>query len=191
MSTAFQTDFAQSDAFQILGGVGGAPVTVPNVIGQTQEDGTTAVEAEGLVIAVVTAVSSQPAGTIIAQSPPGGTLVLPGSTVTLTVSSGPADDVTGGWGTWRDYSHLRKKRKPVEETPEAAPEAVPEAPKEVAPVVAKESRAAILAKKRSERVLAELKAIYAEQDALAFQIAFAKARMELEDDDMLLLLAMM
>jgi hypothetical protein len=191
MSTAFQTDGFQSDAWQILAGTGEAPVTVPNVVGQTQEDGTTTVEAEGLVIAVVTAVSSQPAGTIIAQSPPGGTLVLPGSTVTLTVSSGPADDVTGGWGTWRDYSHLRKKRKPVEEVQEA-PETVPEAPaQEAAPVVAQESRATILAKKRSEQVLAELKAIYAEQDALAFQIAFARARMEIEDDDMLLLLAMM
>jgi hypothetical protein len=190
VSTAFQTDAFQSDAFQIMAGTGEAPVTVPNVVGQTQEDGTTAVEAEGLVIAVVTAVSSQPAGTIIAQSPPGGTLALPGSTVTLTVSSGPADDVTGGWGTWQDYSHLRKKRKAVEQVQEA-PETVPEAPPQEAAPVAQESRATILAKKRSEQVLAELKAIYAEQDALAFQIAFAKARMELEDDDMLLLLALM
>jgi len=187
--SAFQTDAFQSDAFQILAGTGAAPVTVPDVVGQTQENGTTAVEAEGLVIAVVTAVSSLPVGTIIAQSPPGGTLVLPGTTVTITVSSGPADDATGGWGTWRDYAHLRKKRKQTEEVTEAVEAKEPI--QDPQPVSAQESRAVLKAKQRSERVLAELKAIYAEQDALAFQIAFAKARMELEDEDMLLLLALM
>jgi len=96
VSTAFQSDFAQSDAFQILAGTGGATVTVPDVVGQTQGDGTTAVEAEGLVVAIVTAASNQPIGTIISQSPVGGTLVLVGSTVTLTVSSGDAGRAHAG-----------------------------------------------------------------------------------------------
>lgn len=88
MSTAFQPTGFQSDAFQILAGSGETPVEVPNVVGQTQADGTSAIEAVGLVVVVETRPSNQPAGTIVEQQPAGGTFVLPGSTVTIYVSAG-------------------------------------------------------------------------------------------------------
>lgn len=71
------------------GGQAAVLVTVPDVVGETQAAGTSTIEAEGLVVAVETAYSSTvPAGTIISQSPVGGSSVAPGSTVTITVSLG-------------------------------------------------------------------------------------------------------
>lgn len=88
MSTAFQSNAFQSDAWQIAAGTGEAPVTVPDVVGQTQAEGTGNLEADGFVVVVKTEQSNQPAGTIISQEPVGGSLALPGSTVTITVSLG-------------------------------------------------------------------------------------------------------
>lgn len=88
MSTAFQSDAFQSTAFQILAGTGETPVEVPDVLGLLQAAGVSAIEAAGLLATVETRPSNEPAGTIIEQIPVGGTLVLPGSTVGLYVSSG-------------------------------------------------------------------------------------------------------
>lgn len=88
MSTAFQTDAFQSNAWQIAAGTGEAPVSVPDVVGQTQAQGTTNLQAAGFVVVVQTAPSNQPAGIITAQDPVGGSLALPGATVTITVSLG-------------------------------------------------------------------------------------------------------
>lgn len=66
-----------------------APVTVPDVVGETQAAGTATLEGDGFVVAVETAYSSSvPAGTIISQVPAGGSLAAEGSTVTITVSLG-------------------------------------------------------------------------------------------------------
>src|SRR5690606_41408859 len=50
-----------------------APVTVPDVVGQTQAEATAALQAAGFVVAVVTAASSTvPIGAVISQAPTGG-----------------------------------------------------------------------------------------------------------------------
>lgn len=85
-----------------------APVTVPDVVGQSQASGTAEIEAEGLVVAVQTAHSSTvPAGDIISQSPAAGSEVSAGSTVTITVSLGEAPKTGAG-------RKRRKRRQYVE-----------------------------------------------------------------------------
>lgn len=79
-------------------------VTVPDVVGQTQASGTTTLQGLSFVVAVATAYSSTvPAGTIISQSPTGGTDWPQGGTVTITVSLG--DQSQSGAG------RPRKKRR--------------------------------------------------------------------------------
>ncbi len=65
-------------------------VTVPGVIGFTQSAATSALSKAGLDVSVVTASSDQPSGTVTNQDPPEGSQVKKGTTVTITVSSGPA-----------------------------------------------------------------------------------------------------
>ena len=67
---------------------GQAPVAVPNVVGQPQDQAETALQAKGFHVSVKSdSTSSLPAGQVISQSPSGGT-APPGSTVTITVSGG-------------------------------------------------------------------------------------------------------
>ena len=64
-------------------------VEVPDVVGQSQANGTAELEGVGFVVAVATAYSSTvPAGDIISQSPIAGTDYPAGGTVTITVSLG-------------------------------------------------------------------------------------------------------
>ena len=65
-------------------------VAVPNVVGLTQAAATTAITGAGLTVGTVTTASSTtvPAGSVISQSPVGGTQVNTGSAVALVVSSG-------------------------------------------------------------------------------------------------------
>jgi hypothetical protein len=72
------------------------PVQVPDVVGQTQADGTNALEADGFVVAVATAYSSVvAAGLIISQDPVAGSTPGTGATVTITVSLGPEPSQEG------------------------------------------------------------------------------------------------
>ena len=67
---------------------GAAPVQVPNVVGQQENQAQSTLQAQGFQVSVKTdANSTQPSGTVISQNPNGGT-APPGSTVTLTVSGG-------------------------------------------------------------------------------------------------------
>jgi hypothetical protein len=62
----------------------------PNVVGSTQTVGTAAITAAGLTVGTVSSVNNAAAaGTIISQSPTGGTTVAPGTPMALTVSRGP------------------------------------------------------------------------------------------------------
>ena len=74
---------------------GPAGATVPNVVGKTQAAATSAITGADLVLGTVTTESSNtvPSGTVISQSPAGGTAVASGSAVNLIVSSGPATAV--------------------------------------------------------------------------------------------------
>jgi eukaryotic-like serine/threonine-protein kinase len=67
---------------------GQAPVAVPNVVGQPQDQAESTLQAKGFHVSVKSdSTSSLPAGQVISQSPSGGT-APPGSTVTITVSGG-------------------------------------------------------------------------------------------------------
>lgn len=100
-----------------------ALVEVPDVVGQTEANGTTALEAEGFVVAVETAYSDSVAvGLVISQDPVGGSFASSGATVTITVSLGPepqVEETQGAGGLWLDweriYSERRRKRKELED----------------------------------------------------------------------------
>ncbi len=66
-------------------------VTVPNVIGTTVAQATADLQAAGLSVTSISGFSnSLPVGEVFSQSPAGGSLVVPGSAVTLDISSGTA-----------------------------------------------------------------------------------------------------
>lgn len=69
---------------------GAVIVTVPDVVGQSQAVATTAIEAEGLGVAIVEAYDAAvPAGDVVDQDPAAGASAAQGSVVTLTISLGP------------------------------------------------------------------------------------------------------
>jgi serine/threonine-protein kinase len=74
-------------------------VKVPNVISQDRGTAEVLLEKEGLEVALEPRPSAQPRDTVLEQDPIPGEVVKEGSTVTLTVSSGPAivqvPDVSG------------------------------------------------------------------------------------------------
>jgi beta-lactam-binding protein with PASTA domain len=62
---------------------------VPNVVGLSQDDASSVIEADGFKVTTVKATSSSvPAGDVISQSPAAGIAAPAGSTVTITVSTG-------------------------------------------------------------------------------------------------------
>ncbi len=63
---------------------------VPNVVGQSQSQATSALQSAGFAVVVDQIPSSTvPAGTVSGQSPAAGVLAQPGTTVTIVVSTGP------------------------------------------------------------------------------------------------------
>ena len=68
---------------------GPSQVAVPPVVGLTSEAARQQLSARGLEISVTEEASDRPVGEVTAQSPDAGTRVDPGSTVEVTVSSGP------------------------------------------------------------------------------------------------------
>jgi eukaryotic-like serine/threonine-protein kinase len=67
---------------------GAAQVAVPNVVGQQETAAQSELQAKGFQVSAKSdPTSTQPSGTVISQSPSGGT-APPGSTVTITVSGG-------------------------------------------------------------------------------------------------------
>ena len=74
---------------------GPSQVKVPPVVGLTSEAARQQLSARGLELSATEEESDRPDGEVIAQSPDAGTGVDPGSTVEVTVSSGPGEtDVT-------------------------------------------------------------------------------------------------
>lgn len=102
------------------------PVAVPDVDdpGTAQADAVLAIEGAGLVANVVTAYSSViPVGEVISQDPAAGTLVSPGSTVTITVSLGDAPQPSGGsfpvgGGGGRIWYQGKRRKRLLIEQPE-------------------------------------------------------------------------
>jgi serine/threonine-protein kinase len=69
---------------------GAKTVAVPDVLQQTQDSATAELQAQGFGVQVVEAPSdTTPSGLVSAQSPDPGTQAERGSTVTITVSTGP------------------------------------------------------------------------------------------------------
>jgi serine/threonine-protein kinase len=66
-----------------------APIDVPNVVGQEQTAAQTTLTTAGFQIAVSPVPSNQPAGTVVATDPAGGTRAPKGSTINMQVSTGP------------------------------------------------------------------------------------------------------
>jgi eukaryotic-like serine/threonine-protein kinase len=69
---------------------GPKPVTVPSVIGVPYEQAATQLQAAGFAVSRVDVASEQAAGIVVDQDPNGGSTASKGSTVTLSVSKGPA-----------------------------------------------------------------------------------------------------
>ena len=101
MSTTFPTaDQWNIAAVEITAGVAPASVTVPNVVGMTQANASTAITGVGLAVGgITTAFSSTVAsGAVISQTPTGGASASVGSAVALSVSLGPAPTPPPGAG---------------------------------------------------------------------------------------------
>jgi serine/threonine-protein kinase len=68
---------------------GPAQVAVPGVVGMQSGEAQAALRGAGLVPVVAQVSAGEPRGTVVAQTPPPGAQVRPGSTVTISVSNGP------------------------------------------------------------------------------------------------------
>ena len=73
---------------------GNAAVSVPNVVGQTQQQAVSALQQAGLKATTAQVPSSQANGTVVAQNPVPGQKVSQGSSVRVNVSKGPATSPT-------------------------------------------------------------------------------------------------
>ena len=60
------------------------------MVGTTQADAEQTLGAAGFAVVVVDEASLTPAGEVVSQSPTGGVIAQSGSTVKITVSTGPA-----------------------------------------------------------------------------------------------------
>jgi serine/threonine-protein kinase len=70
-------------------------VTVPSVTGQTQNDATSTLRDQGFAVQTTPqTTTSATAGTVITQSPTGGSTAAPGATVTLTIAQAPTAPTT-------------------------------------------------------------------------------------------------
>jgi eukaryotic-like serine/threonine-protein kinase len=73
----------------LFASTGAAPVAVPDVEGKPENVAQTTLQNDGFQVAVQTdTTSTEPSGTVVNQSPVGGTKVAPGSKVTIFVSGG-------------------------------------------------------------------------------------------------------
>jgi serine/threonine-protein kinase len=80
----------QGTAVDLVVSAGQATASVPDVRGASQADATTKLSNAGFKVDVGQVFSSQSAGTVISQGPAAGSTVPAGSTVTISVSKGPA-----------------------------------------------------------------------------------------------------
>ena len=91
------THLSGGSSVTIVVSTGPPPVTVPNVVGQTQATATSAIVAAGLTVGTITtAVSgSTPPGSVISQSVAAGTQVAPGTAINLVIALATVPNVVG------------------------------------------------------------------------------------------------
>ena len=83
------TEATEGSTVRINVSKGTGLVEVPEFVGQTEDDAREQLTNLGLGANVVEVPSSEPAGTVVAQNPAGGSTAREGSTVRLNVSAGP------------------------------------------------------------------------------------------------------
>ncbi|HZU74116.1 MAG TPA: Stk1 family PASTA domain-containing Ser/Thr kinase [Acidimicrobiales bacterium] len=93
------TSLSKGGTVTIFVNKGVSNVGVPNVVGQNVNQASNTLQNAGFHVSVVNQPDSSPSGTVLSQTPSAGQSAPQGSTVTLTVSSGPnqvsVPDVTG------------------------------------------------------------------------------------------------
>jgi eukaryotic-like serine/threonine-protein kinase len=106
--------------YLLFGGFGSKQVLVPTVIDKAQAQAQAILTGAGFDVAVTTVPNDAPRGTVLEQDPPAGSHADDGSTVTITVSTGPGTvvihDVAGlpekqALGTLRHQGLKPKVRK--------------------------------------------------------------------------------
>ena len=106
---------------------GGKPVAVPDVVGTTSSEATATLQAAGLKVNVVGVPSSQPSGTVVAQSPAAGKEAPTGSTVRVNVAQA-AGTTTGQTTTTQPAATTPPPATTTEAPPPApSPATVPDA----------------------------------------------------------------
>jgi serine/threonine protein kinase/beta-lactam-binding protein with PASTA domain len=82
------TNVKAHSAVDLFVSAGAAKKTVPDLTGKQEAAAVSALASAGLSSNVKEVQSTEPAGQVVSQSPPGGTQVAPGTQVTLSVSEG-------------------------------------------------------------------------------------------------------
>jgi beta-lactam-binding protein with PASTA domain len=85
---------ARAGTVTLLVSKGGRPQAVPDVVGQSAAQAINVVQAQGFKANIVRVPKTEPAGTVVAQSPKAGEKAAGGSAVRLNVSSGPQQTTT-------------------------------------------------------------------------------------------------
>jgi serine/threonine-protein kinase len=83
------TERTRGSSIQVLVSDGARQVDVPDVVGESRDTAVATLEGQGFVVEETEVESDTAAGQVIDQSPAGGTVVDEGSTVEISVSTGP------------------------------------------------------------------------------------------------------
>ena len=83
------TELVEGSTVRVNVSKGPKPVTVPNVIGTAYESAESQLQGVGFAVSREEVEDTEPAGTVVGQTPAAGTQQAKGSVITLQVSSGP------------------------------------------------------------------------------------------------------
>ncbi|MCF6467546.1 Stk1 family PASTA domain-containing Ser/Thr kinase [Nonomuraea sp. MG754425] len=97
-----------------------ALIEVPSVIGLTQQDATAQLKGSGFKVKAVPQPNDQPEGTVVQQNPGEGAKQVAGTTITIVVSTGPAEQPTDGFPT-DDPSDGFPSDEPTDDVPTDEP----------------------------------------------------------------------
>jgi serine/threonine-protein kinase len=112
----------QGSTVQVTVSKGQPKVVVEDVTGQTKDQARATLEGQGLKVKAVKETSTQTPGTVIRQSPPGGSKITKGSTVTIFVAqkqptSGGTGPGGGGGGTGTGQNGNGQQGQPLGNVP--------------------------------------------------------------------------
>lgn len=105
------TDCEEGQVIKVVKSKGITQVEVPNVVGMSADDASSALDKAGFKVAVDEVYSNEAAGTVTAQSVEGGKTADKGSTVTISKSIGPQPVSSGGGGGSKKKKSSSKKKK--------------------------------------------------------------------------------